>query len=44
MAMAIAHKKPCKIRDAVYPLIALAAYVPGRMLYVRDYKRYKNEL
>ena len=44
MAMAIAHKKPRKIRDAVYPLIALAAYVPGRMLYMRDYKRYKNEL
>lgn len=43
MAMAIAHEKPRKIRDAVYPLIALAAYVPGRMLYIRDYKRYKNE-
>ena len=43
MAMAIAHKKPRKIRDAVYPLIALAAYVPGRMLYIRDYKRYKND-
>ena len=43
MAMAIAHKKPRKIRDAVYPLIALAAYVPGGMLYIRDYKRYRNE-
>ena len=43
MAMAIAHGKPRKIRDAVYPLIALAAYVPGRMLYIRDYKRYRNE-
>ena len=43
MAMAIAHNKPRKIRGAVYPLIALAAYVPGRMLYRRDYKRYKNE-
>ena len=43
MAMAIAHNEPRKIRGAVYPLIALAAYVPGRMLYVRDYKRYKNE-
>ena len=43
MAMAIAHNKPRKIRGAVYPLVALAAYVPGRMLYRRDYKRYKNE-
>ena len=43
MAMAIAHNKPRKIRGAVYPLIALAAYVPSRMLYRRDYKRYKNE-
>ena len=43
MAMAIAHNKPRKIRGAVYPLISLAAYVPGRMLYRRDYKRYKNE-
>lgn len=43
MAMAIAHKKPHKIREAVYPLYALAAYLPGWMLYRRDFKRYKDE-
>ena len=43
MAMAIAHKKPRRVRDAVYPLIALLAYLPGYLLYLRDFKRYKNE-
>ena len=44
MAMAIAHKKPEKIRGAVYPLIALVAYLPGWVLYLRDFKRYRNEV
>ena len=43
MAMAIAHKKKGKIKGAVYPLYALAAYLPGWMLYRRDFKRYKDE-
>ena len=43
MAMAIAHKRPHKIREAVYPLYALAAYLPGWMLYRRDFKRYRDE-
>ena len=43
MAMAIAHQRPHKIREAVYPLYALAAYLPGWMLYRRDFKRYKDE-
>jgi glycosyltransferase involved in cell wall biosynthesis len=43
MAMAIAHKKPRKIRGAVFPFMALAAYLPGRMLYRRDFKRYRND-
>ena len=43
MAMAIAHKRERKIRSAVYPLYALAAYLPGWLLYFRDYKRFENE-
>lgn len=43
MAMAIAHGRGRKIRDAVYPLFALMAYIPGWLLYVRDFKRYKDE-
>ncbi len=43
MAMAIAHRRPRKVRGAVYPFFALLAYLPGYMLYVRDFKRYKNE-
>ena len=43
MAMAIAHKKKGKIKGAVYPLYALAAYLPGWMLYRRDFKRYRDE-
>ena len=43
MAMAIAHKRSRKIRGAVYPGYALMAYLPGLMLYLRDFKRFKNE-
>lgn len=43
MAMAIAHKKKRRVRDAACPIYALAAYLPGWLLYVRDFKRYKNE-
>ena len=43
IAMAIAHKRPHKISEAVYPLYALAAYLPGWMLYRRDFKRYRDE-
>ena len=43
MAMAIAHRKRRKVSGAVYPLYALLAYIPGYLLYVRDFKRYKNE-
>ncbi len=42
MAMAIAHGRKRKIRDAVYPALALAAYIPGWMLYRRDFKRYEK--
>ena len=42
MAMAIAHGRRRKIRDAVYPFYALVAYLPGWLLYVRDFKRYKK--
>jgi glycosyltransferase involved in cell wall biosynthesis len=43
MAMAIAHGKKKKVSGAVYPLYALLAYIPGYLLYTRDFKRYKNE-
>ena len=43
MAMAIAHKKKRKIRDAVYPAYALLAYPSGWLLYIRDFKRYRDE-
>lgn len=40
MAMAIAHKRQRKVRGAVYPFYAFLAYLPGWLLYVRDFKRY----
>ena len=43
MAMAIAHRKRKKVALAEYPFYALLAYIPGWMLYVKDFKRYKNE-
>ena len=43
MAMAIAHRKRKKVALAEYPFYALIAYIPGWMLYVKDFKRYKNE-
>lgn len=42
MAMAIAHKRSGKIKLAVYPFLAFLAYFPGWLLYVRDFKRYRN--
>ena len=42
MAMAIAKGKKRKIRDAVYPTLALMAYLPGWLLYRRDFKRYEK--
>lgn len=42
MAMAIAKGKRRKIRDAVYPVLALVAYLPGWLLYRRDFKRYEK--
>ena len=43
MAMAIAKGRRGKIRHAVYPVLALVAYLPGWLLYRRDFKRYRNE-
>ena len=43
MAMAIAKKKKGKIKNSVYPFWALVAYIPGWLLYLRDYRRYENE-
>lgn len=37
-AMAIAHKKEKTISNAVYPFIALLAYIPGYIFYYRRYR------
>lgn len=39
-AMAIAHRRKCVVRDAVYPLFALLAYPAGWILYKKRYERY----
>lgn len=43
MAMAIAHRRKRKIYHAERPFYAFIAYIPGWLLYVKDFKRYKNE-
>ena len=42
MAMAIAHKKKRKIKDAVYPFWAIMAYFPGWIMYRKGYRRYQK--
>lgn len=42
ISMAIAHKRKGKIKDAVYPFWALVAYMPGWLMYRKDYRRYQK--
>ena len=42
MSMAIACKRKGKIKDAVYPFWAFVAYMPGWLMYRKDYRRYQK--